>query len=69
LFILIVLILDFQKSILVSETAWCKGPFIYPKDAKRWAKMAVVDITLHYITINVIVLIHAISLLKVVKEN
>jgi len=31
--------------------------------------MAIVNITLHYITVNVIVLIHAISLLKVVKEN
>jgi len=31
--------------------------------------MAIVHITLLYITVNVIVLIHATSVLKVVKEN
>jgi len=40
------IIFDFQKSILVLESALCNGPFICPKTGEK----AVVDITLHYIT-------------------
>jgi len=40
------LIISLSVSVsLLSESALCKGPFIYPKDGQ---KMAVVDITLHY---------------------
>ena len=55
-FIFIVLIFDFKKLILVSESALCKGPFIYSKDGVKRAKMAVVNITLHYITLHYITL-------------
>jgi len=53
-FILIVLIYDFQKLILVSESALCKSPFIYKKDGQKTP----------VVNINVILLIHAINLLK-----
>jgi len=61
----LIIIFDFKKSILISKSVLCKGPFIYPKDDIQRVKNGH---SRHYITINVIILMHAISLLKVVKK-